>query len=90
MARSLPLSHAPSCRRPRASVLQRLAALAALYRQRRALAQMEDARLDDIGLSRAEALHEARPADLGRPRPLAALKPRERRANRRKSRRLAS
>lgn len=59
MARSLPLSHAPSCRRPRASVLQRLAALAALYRQRRALAQMEDARLDDIGLSRAEALHEA-------------------------------
>ena len=40
-----------------------------LHNQRRALAEMDDARLDDLGLSRAEALAEAqRPVWDGAPR----------------------
>ncbi|SLN31447.1 hypothetical protein TRL7639_01324 [Falsiruegeria litorea R37] len=46
-------------RRPRASILKTLAHLVALHRQRKALARMDDAALDDIGVSRAQAAREA-------------------------------
>lgn len=55
MARTLHLSH----RRHPAGALPRLAELAALYRQRRALRRMEAAQLDDLGLSAEEARREA-------------------------------
>ena len=50
-------SHAPALPRPRRGWV---AAAVASYRQRRALARLDDARLADLGLSRAEALTEAR------------------------------
>jgi uncharacterized protein YjiS (DUF1127 family) len=40
--------------------LPRLADMLELARQRRALARLDDARLEDIGLTREEALSEAR------------------------------
>ncbi|SEQ45094.1 Uncharacterized conserved protein YjiS, DUF1127 family [Thalassovita taeanensis] len=49
------LSH--SCK---PSLIQRTFALLSLYRQRSALAEMDDARLADIGLSYRQALREAR------------------------------
>ncbi|WP_323766755.1 hypothetical protein [Marinovum sp.] len=55
MARTLPLTHA----RPRHSALPRLADLAALYRQRKTLGQLDAARIDDLGISAEEARREA-------------------------------
>ncbi|MGY3439286.1 MULTISPECIES: DUF1127 domain-containing protein [unclassified Marinovum] len=52
-----PLAIARSPRKRAA--LPRLAELAALYRQRRALAQLDPARLADIGVSASEAQQEA-------------------------------
>lgn len=54
----LSVSRNRSCRRipRRASLLDFMA----LYRQRRRLAQMDDAALDDIGVTRQEARDEAR------------------------------
>ena len=43
-------------RRP---LLRRLLDLQALWRQRRRLAELDDAALRDMGISRADALHEA-------------------------------
>ncbi len=45
--------------RPR-SVINRIKRLYSLWRQRRALGQLDDAALDDIGLSRQQAAAEAR------------------------------
>ncbi|WP_417523174.1 DUF1127 domain-containing protein [Marinovum sp.] len=50
--------HIPHSRR-RGLSLPRLADLLALHRQRRALARLDASRLDDLGLSRDEALREA-------------------------------
>lgn len=49
-------------RRPRGAraLLTRLLDLQALWRQRRRLAELDDAALRDMGLTRSEALHEAR------------------------------
>ena len=47
-------------RRPRASILKTVAHLVAVHRQRKALAHMDDAALEDIGISRAEADREAK------------------------------
>jgi len=49
----------PITRRPRASFFGTLMQLAAISRQRKALARLDDAALDDIGVSRAEADREA-------------------------------
>ncbi|WP_164658056.1 DUF1127 domain-containing protein [Tropicibacter sp. Alg240-R139] len=46
-------------RRPRASILSSIAHLVAVHRQRKALARMDDAALEDIGVSRAQANREA-------------------------------
>ncbi|MBN9678392.1 DUF1127 domain-containing protein [Salipiger bermudensis] len=40
-------------------LLHRLLDLQALWRQRRRLAELDDAALRDMGISRADALHEA-------------------------------
>lgn len=50
--------HIPHSRR-RGLSLPRLAEVVALYRQRRALARLDASRLEDLGLSREEALREA-------------------------------
>ena len=44
---------------PRRPLLRRLLDLQALWRQRRRLAELDDAALRDIGISRADALREA-------------------------------
>ncbi|WP_380053451.1 DUF1127 domain-containing protein [Falsihalocynthiibacter sp. SS001] len=44
----------------RRSILSLLALVAGTYRQRRALARLDDAALDDMGISRDEAMAEAR------------------------------
>ncbi|APX21368.1 MAG: DUF1127 domain-containing protein [Rhodobacteraceae bacterium] len=57
---SLPRAAARSCRPARRrSLLARLLDLQALMRQRRRLAELDDAALRDIGISRADALREA-------------------------------
>ena len=48
------------CAPRKPSVFARLARARALYRQRRALRALDDAALTDLGLSRDEALAEAR------------------------------
>ncbi|MGY9050155.1 hypothetical protein P775_17940 [Puniceibacterium antarcticum] len=45
--------------RPSRSLLTTLLAAAALYRQRRALARLDDHALNDLGLTRSDALREA-------------------------------
>lgn len=47
-------------RRPRGSILKTVAHLVAVHRQRKALAHMDDAALEDIGISRSEAEREAK------------------------------
>ncbi len=46
--------------RPSRGFLSTLLGYGALYRQRRALARLDDQALSDIGLSRSDALREAR------------------------------
>ncbi len=53
------LSTAQSLRPARRSVFALIGDLAALYRQRRQLAQMSDLELSDIGVTRAQARAEA-------------------------------
>jgi uncharacterized protein YjiS (DUF1127 family) len=48
-----------AARRPTSSTRPGLWTLLTLWRQRRALASLDDARLDDIGLTRRDALREA-------------------------------
>ena len=47
-------------RRPRRSLITRLIFLRDLWRQRRALKDLDDAALEDIGISRSQAESEAR------------------------------
>lgn len=57
---SQPRAAVRPCRRTRRrSLLARLLDLQALMRQRRRLAELDDAALRDLGISRADALHEA-------------------------------
>jgi len=51
---------APMARHSRPSVLARLKSAISLHHQRARLAQLDDAALSDIGLTRAQALQEAR------------------------------
>lgn len=48
--------------RSRPSLMSRLKAAIGLSRQRARLAQLDDATLRDIGITRAEAMHEAKRA----------------------------
>lgn len=61
-ARTQTLTCSPRARRA-SSLLSRIGMAFAVSRQRRALAQLDDAMLEDIGLTRSEAHREAeRPA----------------------------
>lgn len=51
---------APFARPTRVTILTRLRSAVALYRQRARLAELDDAALLDIGVTRAEAMHEAK------------------------------
>ncbi len=54
------LTHAPSSRRSdRASLVETLLQMGGTYRQRRALARLNDAQLRDIGITAEAALSEA-------------------------------
>ncbi|MBN8187315.1 MAG: DUF1127 domain-containing protein [Rhodobacteraceae bacterium] len=57
-ARTAPVAIRPP--RGARALLTRLLDLQALWRQRRRLAELDDAALRDMGLTRSEALHEAR------------------------------
>ena len=56
---STPHITARPIRRPRRGIVATALAWAALARQRRRLAQLDDAALDDMGITRADAQHEA-------------------------------
>ncbi|APZ53662.1 DUF1127 domain-containing protein [Salipiger abyssi] len=60
MTRDIALTGCPAKSRRRIPLLTRLLDLDALWRQRRQLARLDEAALRDMGLTRAEALHEAR------------------------------
>lgn len=60
MTRDIALTSGTAKSRRRIPLLTRLLDLDALWRQRRRLADLDAAALRDMGLSRSEALHEAR------------------------------